>query len=149
MRHRELGVDRALGNLLWDPKTGRKIQNDSDLENVRSLRCDAVHVCVFRYDSVRRSGRRLLHYGWRSSSSWLRLSDHGDMPGRIRRYRRHVLAQCLVQCLVQKFQRLPGLSIKATTFTVPQRTHRELIGRSENPIRMVRPPGLISEAARV
>src|ERR1700674_5401087 len=137
MRHRELSVDRALRFLLWDQKTGRKRQNDSDLEKIRSLRCDAVHVCVFRYDSVHRSGRRLLHYEWRSNSSWLRLSDHGGMPGRIRRDRRHVLARFLVQ----NFQRLPGLSIKAITFTkrgsAPERTHRELTGRSENPIRMV------------
>jgi hypothetical protein len=148
MRRRELSVDRALRNLLRDMKTGKR-QDDTDLEKARSLRCDAVHVCVFRYDSVHRSGRRLLHYGWRSSSSWLRLSDHGGMPGRIRRYRRHVLARFLVQ----KFRRLPGLSSKAITFTkrasVPERTHRVLIGRSENPIRMVRPPSLISEAARI
>jgi hypothetical protein len=144
----KLSVDRALRILLWDLKTGKR-RDDTGLEKVRSLRCDAVHVCVFRYDSVHRSGRRLLHYERRSSSSWLRLSDHGGMPGRIRRYRRHVLAQFLVQ----KSQRLPGLSSKAITFTnrasVPDKAHRALIGRSEYPIRMERPPSLISEAARI
>jgi hypothetical protein len=148
MRVVKLSVDRALRNFLWDSKSGKR-QDDTDLENFRSLRCDAVHVYVFRDDSVHRSGRRLLHYGWRSSSSWLRLSDHGGMPGRIRRYRRLVLTRFLVQ----NSQRIPGLSSKAITqanrASVPERTHRALIGRSENPIRMVRPPSLISEAAKI
>ena len=145
MRHRELSVDHALRNRLWDLNTGKE-KNDTDLEKVRSLRCDAVYVCVFSYDSVHRSGRRLLHCEWRANSSWLRLSDHGGMPRRIRRYRRHVLARFLIE----KLQRLPGTS-KAITFPTraPETTQRELIRRSENPIRMVRPPGLISEAAGI
>ena len=61
----------------------------------------------------------------------MRLSKHGGVPGRIRRHRRIVLAQFLVQ----EFQRFPGLSTKATTFTklasFSQRTRRALTRRAE------------------
>src|SRR5713226_7425326 len=99
--------------------------------------------------SAYRSGRRLLHYGWRSSSSWLRLSDHGGMQGRILRHRRHVLAHFFVQ----DFERFAGLSTKATTFTkrasFPERAHRALMRTAEIRFRKVRPPSLTSEAAKV
>ena len=112
MRARETQHRSRAEEFLWDPES-RKRQDEADFEKIYRLRRDAVHVCVLRDDSAHRSGRRLLHYEWRAISSWLRLSDHGDMPGRIRRYRRIVLAQLLVQ----EFQRCLGLSTKATTFT--------------------------------
>jgi hypothetical protein len=52
-----------------------------------------------------------LHFGGRSSSSWLRLCNHGGVPGSICRHRRHVWGRFLVQ----DSQRCPGLSTKATT----------------------------------
>ena len=125
----KLSADRAPGNLLWDdPEKQEREQDETDFEKAYRFRCDAVHICVFRGDSARRSGRRLLHYQWRSGGSWLRLSDHGDMPGRIFGDRRHLLAQSLVQ----GFQRIHGLSTKATPFTkrdsVPERTQRAITG---------------------
>ena len=125
---RELSADRAPGNLLWDPEKQEREQDETDFEKIHRLRCDAVHICVFRDDSARRSGRGLLHYQWRSGGSRLRLSVHGNMPGRILGYRRHVLAQFLVQ----GFQRIHGLSTKATPFTkrdsVPERAQRAITG---------------------
>jgi hypothetical protein len=126
----ELSAGRALRTLLWDdPEKQEREHDKTDFEKLYHLRCNAVHICVFRDVSARCAGRRLLHYEWRSGGAWLRLSEHGDMPGRILRHRRHVLAQCLVQ----EFQRCHGLSTKAATATkrasAPERTQPAITGR--------------------
>ncbi len=54
----KLSADRAPGNLLWDdPEKQEREQDETDFEKIHRFRCDAVHVCVFRDDSARRSGR--------------------------------------------------------------------------------------------
>jgi hypothetical protein len=70
--------------------------------------CDTIHVCVVRDGSALRSRRRLLYYERRSSSSWLRLSEHGDVPGGLQRHRWHMCAQPFVRGPRQR----PRLSAK-------------------------------------
>jgi hypothetical protein len=124
--------DRALrtsfcGNL----QRQKEERDETDFEKIQPLGRGRVHIRVSRDDGARRSGRRLLYYEWRPSSSWLRLSEHGNLPGRILGHRRYLLAQFLVQ----ESQRCPGLSTKAATFTkrasFPESTYRELTGRAE------------------
>lgn len=59
--------------------------------------CSAVHISVFCDERTERLRRRLLHHQRRTGSAWLRLSEHGDMPGRVRRGRRHVFAGCRIE----------------------------------------------------
>jgi len=144
-----LSAIRRLGSVcgrFLRPARIERRKDETNFEDVHRLSCDTVHICVFRDDRADRSRRRILHYGGCSSSSWLRLSKHGDMQGRIRRHRRHVCGRLLVQ----ESQRCPWLSTKANTLAKRAsqgRTHCTLIGRAE--IRMLRPPSLASEAATV
>ena len=133
--------ESVAGDCTRPARTERR-KDETDFEDLHGLGSEPVRIRVFRDGGSCRSRRRILHYEWRSNGSWLRLSEHGGVPGRIRRYRRHVHARFLVQ----ERQRLHGLSIEAIT-SVAERTRRELTGRPEHPIRMVRPPGSISEAA--
>jgi hypothetical protein len=86
-----------------------------------------------------------LHFGGRSSSSWLRLSNHGGVPGGICRHRRHLWTRFLVQ----DFQRCAGLSTKATTLakraSSQEGTSLALTGRSDS--NAARPLSSNSEAA--
>src|ERR1700737_1620624 len=76
------------------PNTHRERKSETAFENGRSVSCGPVRIRGFHDDSAYRSRRRLLHYEWRSSSSWLRLSEYGGMPGGILRHRRFMFVQC-------------------------------------------------------
>ena len=70
-------------------------ENETDFQNDHRACCGTVHACAFCDDGARRSRRRLLHHERRPCSSWLRLSDHGGMPGGVLRHRRHMRALSL------------------------------------------------------
>ena len=113
------------------PARTERRKDETDFEDVHRLSCHPVHIRVFGDDSACRSRGRLLHHERRSSSTWLRLSKHGCVPGRIRRHRRHLWGQPLVQ----ESGRRPWFSTKATARATrassQERIRRALIGRAE------------------
>jgi len=105
----------------------RRRTNETNFEELhRCVGCDTIHICVVRDGSAHRSSRRLLYYKRRSSSSWLRLSELGDVPGGIQRHRWYMYAQPLVNGP----QRRPGLSAKTSAFA-SQASSREKIIRDK------------------
>ncbi len=90
----------------------REGQDEIYFEEVQRCGCDTIHICVVRDSSAHRSRRRLLYYERRSSSSWLRLSEHGGVPGGIQRHRRDMCEQPLVHGPRQRH----GLSAKTSAF---------------------------------
>jgi hypothetical protein len=65
----------------------------TDFEDLRCLSSEPVRIRVFRDGGSCCSRRRVLHCEWRSSSSWLRLSEHGAMQGGVLRHRRRMFAR--------------------------------------------------------
>jgi len=111
------------------PARTERRKDETDFEDVHRLGCQSVHIRVFRDHSACRSRRRLLHHQRRSSSAWLRLSEHGSMPGCIRRDRRHLRGRR------QPSGQCPCVSTEAATRSTrassQERIHRALIGRGE------------------
>jgi len=75
------------------PARTERRKDETDFEDLHCLGSEPVRIRVFRDGGSRRSRRRILHYEWRSSSSWLRLSEHGAMQGRVLRHRRRMFAR--------------------------------------------------------
>jgi hypothetical protein len=126
----ELAQERAgtffCGGIRKSKKDEQK--DEANFDETYYCVCGAVHISVFRDERARGLRGRLLHYQRRAGSARLRLSDHGDMPGRIRRHRRHMFARWRFD---EEPQRCDGLSTEAAAATrgdQPKSTRIAVIG---------------------